>query len=204
MGLTWPIVAVVLLGAMLHAGWNALVKSGSDKSLDTALVHSAMSLLALPVALFVGLPAPASWPFIAASLVIHIGYYIALAGAYKHGELSMTYPIMRGFAPLLVALASGSLIGEVPSAAAWLGIAGITMGVALVGLAHPGEALHHGKALAFALGNAVINAAYTVIDGSGVRASRPADLGRMMHEAKGRSLSPWGCVKPGQTETSTV
>lgn len=171
MGLTWPIVAAVLLGALLHAGWNALVKSSSDTSLDTALVHSVMSLLALPLALLVGPPSSASWPYIIGSLVIHIGYYIALAGAYKHGELSMTYPIMRGFAPLLVALASGSLIGEAPSAAAWLGIAGITLGVALVGLAHPGEALHHGKALAFALGNAVIIAAYTVVDGLGVRAS---------------------------------
>ncbi len=171
MGLTWGVVAAVLFGALLHAGWNVLVKSGSDKSLDTALVHSAMSLLALPVALWVGLPPPASWPFIAASLLIHIGYYVALVGAYQYGELSMTYPIMRGFAPLWVALASATVIGEAPSAAAWLGIVGVTVGVALVGLAHPGEALHHRKALAFAFANAAIIAAYTLVDGLGVRAS---------------------------------
>jgi drug/metabolite transporter (DMT)-like permease len=95
------------------------------------------ALVALPFALWVGLPSPAAWPFIAASLVIHIGYYIALAGAYQHGELGLTYPIMRGFAPLLVALGSAAVVGEVPSASAWLGIVGITAGVALVGLAHP-------------------------------------------------------------------
>jgi phosphonate utilization associated putative membrane protein len=131
-------------------------------------------VVALPFALAFGLPRPESWPFIGASLVIHIGYYIALAGAYQHGELGMTYPIMRGFAPLLVALASGALIGEHPSTAAWLGTVAITVGVALVGLAHPGEALHHRKALAFAFANAAIIAIYTVVDGLGVRASGDA------------------------------
>ena len=90
MTLTWPIVLAVLCGAMLHAGWNALVKSAGDKTVDTALVHFLGAWVALPFLLMVGLPQPASWPFIAASLVIHIGYYIALAGAYEHGELGMT------------------------------------------------------------------------------------------------------------------
>lgn len=169
LALTWPVVAAVLCGALLHAGWNALVKSAGDKSLDTALVHLMGALVALPFALLAGLPAQEAWPFIGMSLVVHIGYYIALAGAYQHGELGMTYPIMRGFAPLLVALGSASVIGEAPSAAAWAGILGITAGVALVGLAHPGEALHHHKALAFAFANAAIIATYTFVDGLGVR-----------------------------------
>ena len=170
LALTWPVVLAVLLGAALHAGWNALVKSSGDKPLDTALVHLLGALVALPLLLIVGLPGPAGLPYIAASLVIHIGYYIALAGAYQHGDLGLTYPIMRGFAPLLVALGSGSLIGEVPSPAAWAGVIGITTGVALVGLARPGEALHHRKALMFAFANAGIIAVYTVVDGLGVRA----------------------------------
>lgn len=167
--LTWPVVAAVLCGALLHAGWNALVKSSGDKPLDTALVHLMGALVALPFAVLAGWPTAAALPYIAASLVIHIGYYIALAGAYQHGELGMTYPIMRGFAPLLVALGSASVVGEAPSAAAWAGIVGITGGVALVGLAHPGEALHHRKALGFAFANAAIIAMYTFVDGLGVR-----------------------------------
>jgi phosphonate utilization associated putative membrane protein len=167
--LTWPIVLAVLFGAVLHAGWNVLIKSAGDKTLDTALVHFLGAWVALPFALWVGPPSAAAWPFIAASLVIHVGYYIALAGAYQHGELGMTYPIMRGLAPLLVALGSGTLLGESPSVAAWLGTLAITLGVALVGLAHPGEALHHGKALAFAFANAAIIAVYTFVDGLGVR-----------------------------------
>ena len=174
MTLTWPVILAVLCGAMLHAGWNALVKSAGDKTVDTALVHFLGAFVALPFALWVGLPRPESWPYIAASLFIHIGYYVALAGAYQHGELGMTYPIMRGFAPFLVALGSGALIGEQPSTSAWIGTVGITVGVALVGLAHPGEALHHRKALAFAFANAAIIAAYTFVDGLGVRQSGDA------------------------------
>jgi phosphonate utilization associated putative membrane protein len=164
----------VLCGAMLHAGWNALVKSSDDKQADTALVHFLGALVALPVGLWVGLPRPECWPFMAASLAIHVGYYVALAGAYQHGELGLTYPIMRGVAPLLVALGSAAIIGESPSAGAWLGIIGITVGVALVGLSHPGQALHHGKALAFAFANAAIIASYTFVDGLGVRQAGPA------------------------------
>jgi phosphonate utilization associated putative membrane protein len=181
MTLTWPIVLAVLFGALLHASWNALIKSGHDKAVDTALVHTLGALIALPFLLGVGAPPPTAWPYIAMSLLIHIGYYVALVGAYQHGELGLTYPIMRGFAPLLVALGSHTLIGEAPSLAAWLGIVGIAAGVGLVGLAHPGEALHHRKALAFAFANAAIIALYTVVDGRGVRASVSSDGGALRY-----------------------
>ena len=169
MSLTWPVVLAVLGGAVLHAGWNALVKSSGDKELDTALLHFLGALVALPLLIVVGLPPAVALPFIAVSLVIHVGYYIALAGAYQHGELGLTYPIMRGFAPLLVALGSSTVLGEAPTPWAWTGILGITLGVTMVGLAHPGETLHHRKALAFAFANAAIIAVYTFVDGKGVR-----------------------------------
>jgi len=171
---SWAIVAAVLCGALLHAGWNALVKSSCDKTVDTALLHFLAGLIALPFALAMGLPRAECWPFLGASMVIHVGYYVALAGAYHHGELGLTYPIMRGLAPLLVALASAATIGEAPSTLAWLGIVGVAGGVLLVGLSHPGQALHHGKALAYAGVNAVIIALYTVVDGQGVRTSGDA------------------------------
>jgi phosphonate utilization associated putative membrane protein len=169
MALTWPVVFAVLFGAVLHAGWNALVKSSGDKELDTALVHFLGSMVALPPLLLVGPPPIVALPFIATSIVIHIAYYVTLAGAYKHGDLGMTYPIMRGSAPLLVALGSSAVLGESLSPLAWAGVLGVTVGVALVGLSHPGEALHHRRALQFALANAVVIAAYTFVDGKGVR-----------------------------------
>lgn len=174
MALTWPIMLAVLAGALLHAGWNAQVKSAGDPRLDMALVNCMGSLLALPILLWTGLPRPESWPFIAVSSVLHVGYYVALAGAYAHGDLGLTYPIMRGLAPLLVALGSASVVGEVPSAAAWLGVLSVAVGVALVGLARPGQALHHRRALLFAFTNAVIIACYTLVDGMGVRAAQDA------------------------------
>jgi phosphonate utilization associated putative membrane protein len=167
------VVLAVLFGALLHAAWNALVKSSGDKQLDLALVHLLGALVSLPLLLWVGLPPVAAWPFIGMSLMIHVAYYITLNGAYQHGDLGSTYPIMRGSAPLLVALGSTAL-GEQLSTAAWLGIGAVTLGVLLVGLARPGQALHHGRAIAFALANAVVIAAYTIVDGRGVRISAEA------------------------------
>ncbi len=172
LALTLPVTLIVLFGALLHASWNALVKSSSDKSLDTALIHVLGGAVALPLVLLAGMPPLASLPFLAASIIIHIGYYFALAGAYRHGDLGMAYPIMRGTAPLLVAIFSGFVIGEYLSTAAWLGIAGISAGVLLLGWSRGMFADHaHRKALAFALSNAVVIALYTLVDGLGVRAA---------------------------------
>ena len=81
MTLTWPIVALVLFGALLHASWNVVVKSSTDKALDTALIHLLGSVIALPLVLIVGWPSPVAWPYIVTSVIIHIAYYIALTGA---------------------------------------------------------------------------------------------------------------------------
>lgn len=178
MSLSIFLVLALLFAALLHASWNALIKSGGDKSLDTALIHSLGLFFALPAVLWFGLPPAAAWPFIAASSLIHIAYYVALAGAYRYGDLGLTYPIMRGSAPLLVALVSSLLMDEQLSGAAWLGVVVLSAGVLLVGLARAGHdaanAGHRRKALGFALANAGIIASYTVIDGMGVRASGDA------------------------------
>ncbi|HOM12865.1 MAG TPA: EamA family transporter, partial [Rubrivivax sp.] len=163
------VVLAVLLGALLHAGWNALVKSSGDKQLDLALLLLFCTLLGLPLLALSGAPPPAAWPYIGASMLIHMAYHVTLNGAYQHGELGATYPVMRGSAPLLVALGSAALLGESPSPRAWLGIGAVTLGVLLVGLSRPAVRLNHGRALAYALANALVIAAYTLVDGQGVR-----------------------------------
>lgn len=165
------VLLAVLVGALLHAGWNTLVKSSGDKELDIALVHFLGAVVAVPLLVVFGLPPPAAWPFLGASLCIHVAYYLTLNGAYQHGDLGATYPIMRGSAPLLVALGSSTVLGESLSGAAWAGVLAITTGVLMVGLSRPAEALHHGRAVAFALANACVIAAYTFVDGQGVRAA---------------------------------
>lgn len=172
MALTWPVVLAVLFGAFLHASWNVLVKSSTDKALDTALINLLASFLAIPMVWWLGWPPMHAWPFIGASIVIHIGYYVALSGAYRHGELGLTYPLMRGSAPLLVALSASVTLGETLSAMSWIGVVGICLGVLTLGLSK--HVFDAPKAVQFALVNAVIIASYTVVDALGVRATGSA------------------------------
>ena len=170
--LSWSVVAAVLFGALLHASWNALIKAGDDQALDTALIHVLGCGVGAVLVLWVGLPNREALPWLATSVVIHVGYYVTLVGAYKHGELGFAYPVMRGTAPLLVALLSGRLLGEHVPLAAWLGVAGISAGVLAIGLTRSArETGSRRHALGYALANAAIIAAYTIVDGIGVRAS---------------------------------
>ncbi len=169
MALTWPVVAAVLFGALLHASWNALVKSSTDKALDTALINLLASFFALPLVMLVGWPPADAWPFIAASIFIHVGYYVVLSGAYEHGDLGLTYPLMRGTAPLLVALSASVTLGETLSPLSWAGVVAVSAGVLTLGLGS--HAFDAPKAVRFALINAFIIASYTVVDALGVRAT---------------------------------
>jgi len=171
--MTWPVMIAVLFGAMLHASWNVMVKSSTDKMLDTALIHLFCSLIAIPFFIAWGLPPAESWPYLAASVLIHIGYYFALAQAYHHGELGLTYPLMRGVAPLMVAV--GSLVfidGASMSLIGWGGVSSICLGVLSLGMA--AGLLQHRRAILIALLNSAIIASYTLFDAMGVRASQNA------------------------------
>lgn len=169
--MTLFVMLVVLIGAMCHASWNVLVKSSTDKMLDTAIIHLLCSLFAIPFCLGLGFPQAASWPYLALSLLIHIGYYFALAKAYHHGDLGLTYPLMRGVAPLLVAL--GSLIfmdGPTLSMLGWIGVALICTGVLSLGLS--AGLFQHRRAILIALMNSAIIASFTLVDAMGVRTSQ--------------------------------
>ena len=159
----------VLLGAMLHAAWNALVKSGADKALDTGLVVAGSTLIALLALPFLPLPAPESWPLLLASGVIHVGYFLLVIAAYRAGEMSLAYPLMRGTPPLLVALLSSSVLGEALGTAGWIGVVLVSAGVLATALQRGGRA--GGRAVALALGNAAVIATYTLVDGIGARLS---------------------------------
>ena len=172
MELTFPIVVAVLGAALLHASWNAIIKAGRDPLLDTALIALSGSTIALPLVVVVPAPERAAWPYMAASVAVHLGYYSALAGAYKAGDLSHGYPMMRGVAPLLVALAGWLAFGEALSPAAWAGVLLICGGVLSLAMAGGGAGR---KATAWALACALIIAIYTISDGAGVRVSGGAE-----------------------------
>jgi drug/metabolite transporter (DMT)-like permease len=162
----------VLLAALLHASWNALIKGGRDVLLDTSALVVGAGLLALPFVFVVPLPARESWPFIAASVTIHLAYYYLLIAAYRVGDLSLVYPLMRGVAPLLTAVLGVFLLGELPTPLGWAGMLAISGGVFLLAYRALGHAPSR-VAIGFALTNAAVIAAYTLVDGTGAR--RAAD-----------------------------
>lgn len=159
---------IVLFAAALHAGWNALVKGGGDKLMTTVTVTSSAAAIAVVALPFLPQPARESWPFIAASAGLQVVYYTLVARAYALADMSATYPLMRGSAPLLVALAAASFLGEPLTPKAWLGIAAICAGILFTAIQHQSG---HGKGIALALLNAVVIASYTLVDGYGVRRS---------------------------------
>src|SRR5712691_6370814 len=113
MEISLPVTAAVLGAALLHAGWNALLKSSADKQLDTVAISVGAGIVGVAVAVWLPFPAAASWPWLAASAAVHILYFVFLAGAYRWGDLSYAYPIMRGGGPVIVALAGSAVFGEV-------------------------------------------------------------------------------------------
>ncbi len=165
------VMLAVLLGALLHATWNAMIRGSGNRALDTVLVAAGAGALMICVLPFAPLPAPASWPYIIASGAIHVAYFLLVALSYRHGELSFVYPIMRGSAPAVAAIAAALLLAEVPSAGGWLGVALICGGVALLaGDAWKKRAFNRSAALS-AFGTAGIIVVYTLVDGVGVRLS---------------------------------
>ena len=166
------ITLAVLLAALLHASWNAMIKGGGDVLLDTAAIVAGAGLISVPFLFVVPLPAPASWPYIFGSIATHLAYYFLMVNAYRTGELSLVYPLMRGVAPLITALLGIVWLRELPAPLSWIGMLLISIGVVALALRPSGNQpvlSGHGRAVTFALGNAAVIAIYTIIDGTGAR-----------------------------------
>lgn len=166
MEMTLPVTLAVLGAALLHAAWNVLVKAGGDKQLETINIAVGSGVVGLAAALFVPAPAQASWPWLVASALVHILYFAFLAGAYRWGDLSYAYPVMRGGGPMIVALVGALALGEVLPLPETIGVLLICAGVLAFATGR-----HDPRATAFAVGNAVVIAAYTLIDAQGARLS---------------------------------
>jgi drug/metabolite transporter (DMT)-like permease len=164
------VIAAVLCAALLHAGWNILVKSHAATGVPTILVVAGSGLLCAIGLPFVAAPAPASWPFIAASALAQTLYYTLLAETYRGGELSHAYPLMRGCAPPLVAIA-GTFTGEHLGPLQWLALGLICAGVLGIFLDASRSARAARRTTVLALCTACVIALYTSIDGAGVRRS---------------------------------
>jgi drug/metabolite transporter (DMT)-like permease len=166
------VFAAVLFGAACHAGWNAVIKFGLEPFTTASLIAVAAGLVALPFTVVLGLPPAQAWPWVIASIILHLGYYIGLTEAYRTGDMGQVYPIARGSAPLLTAALSVITIGEGIGAIGWAGIAVLAAGVSVLSLRGGRDlpALDR-RAVGFALFTAVTISAYSLVDGMGARIS---------------------------------
>lgn len=166
MEISLPVTLAVLGAALLHAAWNALVKSSADTQLDSTAVGVGAGVASVLLLPWLSLPAPAAWPWLAASALVHVLYFIFLAGAYRWGELTYSYPIMRGGGPMVVALVGALALGEVLPPMQTFGVALVCAGILAFA-----SGRHDRRATLFAVGNALVIGAYTLIDAQGARAS---------------------------------
>jgi drug/metabolite transporter (DMT)-like permease len=169
--LSFEVMLAVLLGAALHASWNALVKSGSDPFLDTVSVATCVAAVTAIVLVFLPLPREESWRCLVASVVIHLAYYGFLVLAYRGGDLSLVYPIMRGTAPAFAAVLAASMLNEWPSWGGWTGVFLVSGGVLLLAADSPRSKSVRLAPVVFALLNAGVIVGYTLVDGVGARLS---------------------------------
>jgi drug/metabolite transporter (DMT)-like permease len=168
--LSLGVLLAVLLAAILHAGWNAIVKIGLSKQTSMFLLSFGHAVIGAIIAATHPLPAPEVWPWIVASGVIHMAYQLLLAFAYEQGDLSRVYPIARGAAPMMVLLASVAFLNDPISVWEIAGVLVLGAGILLMarGIFTSGESR---KLLPFALGSALATAGYSLVDGLGARIS---------------------------------
>ena len=166
------VFTAVLFAALCHAGWNALIKVGLDPLSSTTLISVGAGIAGLVALPFVGVPSVDAWPWLFASVVIHLFYFAALIESYRTGDLGQVYPIARGSAPLMTAVVATIWIGERLSALGWLGIVTLVSGVFFLSL-RGGRKLARldRRAVGFALMTAVTICTYSIVDGVGARLS---------------------------------
>lgn len=164
------VFCAVLAAAAMHAGWNAFLKLRIEPFLAMTLVAAGAGAVGLPGLVAFGFPRAEAWPWLIASLFLHLGYYVALSEAYSRADMSQIYPVARGGAPLVTAFASVALLGESLSLPQGFGIAALGCGVMLISLLGRRKgARFDPAALGFAGLTALTITGYTLVDGVGAR-----------------------------------
>jgi drug/metabolite transporter (DMT)-like permease len=200
------VFAAVLFAAACHAGWNALIKVGLDPLFTTTLIAlgaAVVSLACLPLA---GMPAPAAWPWLIASAIIHLLYFAALIESYRFGDLGQVYPLARGSAPLMTAIVSAALIGEHLSVRGWSGIVTLGAGVLLLSARGGHDVMQlDRRAVGYALLTALAICAYSVTDGIGARVSQnPRAYVLWLLVANAVVLVPYGLRRDWKGVSATI
>lgn len=194
------VFGAVLFAAACHASWNAGLKLRLDPFRTITLIAIASAVVALPALPFVGFPPAAAWPWVIASVVLHLGYYIGLTEAYRTGDMGQVYPIARGSAPLMTAGMSTVFLGEQLGAIGWGGIILLIFGIFLISL-HGGRDLAKldRRAVGFALFTAVTICGYSLVDGIGARTAGSAhSYSVMLFLLDGIMMAIFGALRNGK------
>ena len=162
------VIGLALFAAILHASWNAFLRTGSDRLWTVTVMSFSATIAAVPLALFHPLPAAAAWPYIVLSACLQVGYSLFLVAAYRYGELGQVYPIVRGSVPLLVTLGGFALAGERLSTLQTLGVVLAALGIMSLSL---GKGRAATTSILYALATGAIIAAYATVDAVGVRSA---------------------------------
>lgn len=160
------VIGLALFAAILHATWNAFLRSGSDRLWTVTVMSFASTVFALPFVFIYPLPAPGAWLYIVLSAVLQVGYSIFLVAAYRYGELGQVYPIVRGTVPLLVTLGGFIIIGDTLNSYQIAGVVLIALGIMSLAL---GKGRASTSSILFALATGALIAAYATVDSMGVR-----------------------------------
>lgn len=163
-------VFVAVLGAaVLHAGWNALVKGGRDKLMALSAVmlgHVPFCIVAIAVSPPLDM---VSLPYLIAGVFLHLCYQLLLLYSYGAGDLTQVYPIARGSAPLIVAAVSITFLGVTLQLYELLAVLIIGIGIVSLALVRRADGLRNGKAAGLALITGCFIASYSIVDGTGAR-----------------------------------
>lgn len=159
------VIALALTAAVLHASWNAFLRSGADRLWSITVMGVTGIVCAIPVMLWLPLPTPTGFAYIAASSILQVAYSLFLVAAYRHGDLSQVYPVVRGSVPLLVTL-GGVLTGQLLAPEQLLGVALIALGIMSLSL---GKVRAPTSSILWALLTGLIIATYATVDSNGVR-----------------------------------
>ncbi|TPM39680.1 DMT family transporter [Mesorhizobium sp. B2-3-4] len=162
------VIGLALFAAILHASWNAFLRTGADRLWTVTVMSFSSTALAVPMAAFNGFPATPAWLYVGLSACLQVGYSLFLVAAYRHGELGQVYPIVRGSVPLLVALGGFLLAGQQLTVSETVGVALVGGGIMALSLGRGRAAT---KSILYALATGAIIAAYAMVDAIGVRAA---------------------------------
>lgn len=169
--MSFGVFVAVLVAALVHAGWNVLIKGADDKLAMTMAVTIGAGLIAVAILPFLAWPAPESWPYLGVSVLLQSVYYLLIARAYRIADMSLVYPLMRGTAPAMVALSGFIIFDELLTGGQWLAVGLISAGVLALALGTFRRQPLAVAGMLVAFCNAMVIASYTLVDASGVRLS---------------------------------